>query len=105
MNTETRIEQLVDASDELLTHLADEKGPEIQALKARLIQATKNIKQSLSAAAQQAGEQIKDTAVAVDDYVHDSPWVSIGIAATVAALLGYAAGAASARPRKFLGLF
>jgi ElaB/YqjD/DUF883 family membrane-anchored ribosome-binding protein len=105
MNTDTRIEHLVDASDELLTRLADEKGPEIEALKNRLVNATKEIKQYLSSAAQQAGERIKDSAVAVDDYVHDSPWISIGIAATVAAALGYVAGTASARPRKFLGLF
>jgi ElaB/YqjD/DUF883 family membrane-anchored ribosome-binding protein len=105
MNTDTRIERLVDASDELLTHLADEKGAEIQALRNRLIKTTQDIKRSLTIAAGRAGEQIKDSAVAVDDYVHESPWVAIGIAATVAALLGYAAGVVSARPRKFLGLF
>jgi ElaB/YqjD/DUF883 family membrane-anchored ribosome-binding protein len=105
MNTENRLEDLMDASGELLAQVADEKGPEIAALRARLIKGIAEVKQYLASTAQQAGEQIKDTAVAVDDYVHDSPWVSIGIAATVAAMLGYAAGAASTRPRKVLGLF
>jgi ElaB/YqjD/DUF883 family membrane-anchored ribosome-binding protein len=105
MNTENRLEDLMDASGELLAQVADEKGPEIAALRSRLTKGIADLKQYLASTAQQAGEQIKDTAVAVDDYVHDSPWVSIGIAATVAALLGYAAGAATTRPRKVFGLF
>jgi ElaB/YqjD/DUF883 family membrane-anchored ribosome-binding protein len=105
MNTESRLEDLMDASGELLAQVADQKGPEIAALRDRLAKGMIEVKQYLAETAQQAGEQIKDTAVAVDDYVHDSPWVSIGVAATVAALLGYAAGAASARQRKFFGLF
>ena len=105
MNTETRLEDLMDASGELLAQVADEKGAEIVALRQRLTKGITEVRQYLADTAQQAGEQIKDTAVAVDEYVHDSPWVSIGIAATVAAVLGYAAGAASARPRKLFGLF
>jgi ElaB/YqjD/DUF883 family membrane-anchored ribosome-binding protein len=105
MTTENRLEDLVDASGELLAHVADEKGPEIAALRARLTKGIAEVKQYLATTAQQAGEQIKDTAVAVDDYVHDSPWVAIGIAATVAAALGYAAGATSTRSKKYFGLF
>ena len=105
MNTENRLEDLVDASGELLAQVADEKGPEIAALRSKLAKGIADVKEYLASTAHQASEQIKDTAVAVDDYVHESPWISIGIAATVAAALGYAAGAASARPRKFLGLF
>jgi ElaB/YqjD/DUF883 family membrane-anchored ribosome-binding protein len=105
MSTETRLEDLMDASGELLAQVADEKGPEIAALRDRLTKGLKEAKQYLADTAQQAGEQIKDTAVAVDDYVHDSPWISIGIAATVAAALGYAAGMANARPRRRFGIF
>jgi ElaB/YqjD/DUF883 family membrane-anchored ribosome-binding protein len=105
MSTENRLEDLMDASGELLAQVADEKGPEIAALRTRLTKGIADLKQYLAATAQQAGEQIKDGAVAVDDYVHESPWVSIGIAATVAALLGYAAGVASAPRRKVFGLF
>jgi ElaB/YqjD/DUF883 family membrane-anchored ribosome-binding protein len=105
MNTQSRLEDLVDASGELLAQVADEKGPEIAALRSRLAKGMVEVKEYLAGTAQQAGEQIKETAVAVDEYVHDSPWVSIGIAAAVAAALGYAAGAATARPRKVFGLF
>jgi ElaB/YqjD/DUF883 family membrane-anchored ribosome-binding protein len=105
MNTDKRIEDLMDASGELLTQLGDQKGPEIAALKTRLSNSIADIKQYLAKTAQQAGEQLKDGAVAVDDYVHESPWVAIGIAALVAASLGFAAGATRARPKKYLGLF
>lgn len=105
MNTETRIADLVDASGELLAQVADEKGPDIEALRHRLANGIAGAKRYLASTAQEAGEQIKDTAVAVDDYVHDSPWVAVGIAATVAALLGYAAAAVSLRPRKLFGIF
>ena len=105
MNTENRLEDLMDASGELLAQVADEKGPEIAALRTRLAKGIADVRKYLADTAQQAGEQIKDSAVAVDDYVHDSPWVAIGVAATVAAILGYAAGAATARPRKVFGIF
>jgi ElaB/YqjD/DUF883 family membrane-anchored ribosome-binding protein len=105
MNIENRLEDLVDASGELLAEVADEKGPEIAALRKRLAKGIADVRQYLATTAQQASEQIKDTAVAVDDYVHESPWVSIGIAATIAALLGYAAGVARSKSGKRFGLF
>ena len=50
-------------------------------------------------------DRLRAAAIEVDDYVHDSPWIAIGIAATVAAALGYAAGVANARPRRRFGIF
>jgi ElaB/YqjD/DUF883 family membrane-anchored ribosome-binding protein len=105
MNTDNRIEDLVGASGDLLRQLAYENGPDIAAVRSRLSKSIADIKLYLSRAAQQASEQMKDGAVAVDDYVHDSPWAAIGIAATLAAALGFAAGAASSPPKKYFGVF
>ena len=38
-----------------------------------------------------ANEAIKNYAVSVDDYVHDSPWIALGTAVAAASVLGFLA--------------
>ena len=40
----------------------------------------------MSSATAQANEAIKHYAVSVDDYVHDSPWIALGVAVGAVAL-------------------
>jgi ElaB/YqjD/DUF883 family membrane-anchored ribosome-binding protein len=40
----------------------------------------------------EANEAIKNYAVSVDDYVHDSPWIALGTAVAAAGVVGYLAG-------------
>ena len=106
MNTTTNdINNLVDASGELLSEIGNEKGEEIVALRERLKKSLAALKQSIADGAQQATEQVKNAAVAVDDYVHDNPWAAIGIAVAVAAAVGFAAGATSTQHKKLFGIF
>ena len=63
MNTTTNdINNLVDASGELLSEISNEKGAEIVALRERLKKSLAAIKQSIADGAQQATEQVKNAA-------------------------------------------
>jgi ElaB/YqjD/DUF883 family membrane-anchored ribosome-binding protein len=45
-------------------------------------------KEHLGEVSQLAGERGRQVAIATDDYVHDSPWTAIGVAAGIAFVLG-----------------
>jgi ElaB/YqjD/DUF883 family membrane-anchored ribosome-binding protein len=55
---------------------------------------------AIAKAAKNASETLKNYAVTVDDYVHDSPWLAIGTAAAAAAALGFLAGTLLASNRR-----
>jgi ElaB/YqjD/DUF883 family membrane-anchored ribosome-binding protein len=46
----------------------------------------------LSEAKQAAVDKVQEGARAADDYVHDSPWASIGAAALIGAVIGFILG-------------
>jgi ElaB/YqjD/DUF883 family membrane-anchored ribosome-binding protein len=51
----------------------------------------------------EANEAIKNYAVAVDDYVHDSPWIALGAAVAAAGVVGYLAGSLLGSNRRIWG--
>ena len=64
---------------------ADEKMAELRAkLQDHLISARQNLVDAQAAAL----ERTKEVARATDDYVHDHPWQSVGVAAGIGLLLG-----------------
>jgi ElaB/YqjD/DUF883 family membrane-anchored ribosome-binding protein len=48
--------------------------------------------EAMADAQSKANEAIKNYAVSVDDYVHDSPWVALGTAVAAAGVMGFLAG-------------
>jgi ElaB/YqjD/DUF883 family membrane-anchored ribosome-binding protein len=91
-------EQLGELTDEvegLLDKIKNLDLPNVQALKEKVARGIR----STRAAVADAGESVKNAAIATDDYVHDSPWVAIGIAAGVSMAVGFILGRQSTRDR------
>lgn len=82
------VRQVLSSTEDLLTVAGDEGGEKAQQLRQRLIAKLKEAKSKLSEAEQVVVGKAKVAAKVTDQYVHDNPWKSIGIAAALGFLLG-----------------
>jgi ElaB/YqjD/DUF883 family membrane-anchored ribosome-binding protein len=90
---EQQLGELTDEVEGLLDKIKNLDIPNVQVLKERVARGIRSTRAALA----DAGESVKNAAIATDDYVHDSPWVAVGIAAGVAIALGFILGRQSTR--------
>ena len=83
--------EISDAED-VLSATADQVGDKISRLRERIQSRLREAKLRLAEAEALLVDKTKAAARATDDYVHESPWTAIGIAAGVGALVGLAIG-------------
>ena len=79
-------------AEELLSATADQVGEKIARLRERIQSRLREAKLRLAEAEALLVDKTKAAARATDDYVHESPWTAIGIAAGVGLLVGLALG-------------
>lgn len=79
-------------AEEILKATAGQAGEKMADLRAKLQDHLYNARQSLAEAQAAVVERTKQVARATDDYVHDNPWRSIGIAAGFGLLVGLLIG-------------
>jgi ElaB/YqjD/DUF883 family membrane-anchored ribosome-binding protein len=60
-------------------------------------------KSALSSSAESAADAFKNALVATDDFVHENPWIAVGVAAGIAGAVGFLAGIVSAPRSRFFG--
>ena len=82
---------VVDA-EEILKATAGQAGEKMADLRARLQDHLHSARQSLAEAQAAVMERTKEVARATDDYVHDNPWRSIGIAGGIGFIIGLLIG-------------
>jgi ElaB/YqjD/DUF883 family membrane-anchored ribosome-binding protein len=78
--------------DVLLRETAGQLGDKAKETRERLERGLKVAKQRITDIQDQGVEKAKEAAKATDDYVHDHPWQSIGVAFAVGALIGVLIG-------------
>lgn len=78
---------IADAED-MLQATADQAGEKVASLRARIQERLKDTRQRLSEAEATLREKTRAAARATDNYVHESPWTAVGIAACVGLLVG-----------------
>lgn len=83
--------EISDAED-VLSATADQMGEKIARLRERIQDRLRDAKMRLADAEAAVVANAKAAARAADDYVHESPWTAIGIAAGVGVLVGLALG-------------
>jgi ElaB/YqjD/DUF883 family membrane-anchored ribosome-binding protein len=88
-------------ADELLGKLGDIAGPEAEALRDRVSVAFDSAKSAISDASDGAADAFKSALVSADDYVHDNPWVAVGVVAGIAGAVGFLAGLVAAPKKRF----
>ena len=79
-------------AEELLKATANQAGDQIASVRSKANDSLRAAKARMAEAQASAVERIKVAAQTPDHYVHDKPWQSIGIAATVGILIGVLIG-------------
>jgi len=79
-------------AEELLRATANQAGDKITDARAKIQDHLNRAKESLADAQSLVVERAKAVGHATDDYVHDNPWRSVGIAAGVGFLVGLLIG-------------
>ena len=82
------VRQVLSNTEDLLQTSSDEGGEKAKELKKRIGENIKNAKARLVDVEQAVVGKAKVAAKATDQFVHENPWKSIGIAAGVGLLLG-----------------
>lgn len=82
------VRQVLSNTEDLLNSSGEEGGEKARELRQRIGANLKQAKNRLIEAEQLIAGKAKAAAKATDQYVHENPWKSIGIAAGVGLLLG-----------------
>jgi ElaB/YqjD/DUF883 family membrane-anchored ribosome-binding protein len=79
-------------AEELLRATAGQAGDKVNEMRGRLQDHLANAKASLVEAQAAVVDRAKQVGRATDDYVHDNPWRSVGIAGGIGLLVGLLIG-------------
>ncbi|HEX5125979.1 MAG TPA: hypothetical protein VFW00_04495 [Rhodocyclaceae bacterium] len=86
--TLTEAEAMIADAEMFLNEMSDEIGKESEAVLAQVKARLKVARRKLADLEKTAIEKTKVVAEATDEYVHDNPWASIGIAAAAGMVIG-----------------
>ena len=84
----SEIKNLIADVEELMVRIADLKDADVVRVRSKVQRAVDATKQSLADGAETIRQHAQDVASTADDYVRDSPWQAVGIAALVGAVVG-----------------
>jgi len=79
---------VVSDAEELLRATTGQAGDKVASARERIQSSLAAAKERLATAEQAAVAKAKQTAKATDEYVHENPWKSIGIAAGAGLIIG-----------------
>jgi ElaB/YqjD/DUF883 family membrane-anchored ribosome-binding protein len=101
MSDSAELEHLSTQAEELLGKLGNIDTPQAQELRDRVSRALASTKSALSAAGESTADALKNALVSADDYVHENPWIAVGVVAGIAGAVGFLAGLAAAPKSRF----
>ena len=84
----SEIKNLLADVEDLMARIADLKDADVVRVRGKVQRAVDATKQSLADGADAIRQRAQNVASTADDYVRDSPWQAIGIAALVGAVVG-----------------
>ena len=84
----SEIKSLIADVEDLMARIADLKDADVVRVRGKVQRAVDATKQSLADGAETIRQQAQNVASTADDYVRESPWQAIGIAALVGAVVG-----------------
>lgn len=77
--------------EELIAKIGDVKDADVARLKTKLAESIESAKDGVASTTDEIRRRARAAAGTADDYVRESPWQAIGIAALVGVAIGYAA--------------
>jgi ElaB/YqjD/DUF883 family membrane-anchored ribosome-binding protein len=84
----SEIKNLIADVEDLMARIGDLKDADVARVRGKVQRAVEATKQSLADGADTLRQHAQNVASTADDYVRDSPWQAIGIAALVGAVVG-----------------
>jgi ElaB/YqjD/DUF883 family membrane-anchored ribosome-binding protein len=84
----SEIKSLIADVEDLMARIADLKDADVVRVRGKVQRAVDATKQSLADGADTIRQHAQNVASTADDYVRDSPWQAVGIAALVGAVVG-----------------
>jgi ElaB/YqjD/DUF883 family membrane-anchored ribosome-binding protein len=84
----SEIKSLIADVEDLMARIADLKDADVVRVRGKVQRAVESTKQSLAEGADVTRQHAQTVATTADDYVRESPWQAIGIAALVGAVVG-----------------
>jgi ElaB/YqjD/DUF883 family membrane-anchored ribosome-binding protein len=82
------IRNLIADVEDLMARIADLKDADVTRVRGKVQRAIDAAKQSLTESAETFRQQAQSVASTADDYVRESPWQAVGIAALIGAVVG-----------------
>lgn len=82
------LQTVVEDAEALLQATAAQTGERIDTIRTRARESLKQAKTRLVEAEGEAMGQVREVAASADEYVHESPWQAVGVAAGVGLVLG-----------------
>ena len=84
----SEIKNLIADVEDLMARIADLKDADVVRVRGKVQRAVDATKQSLAGGADAVRQHAQKAVSTADDYVRDSPWQAVGIAALVGAVVG-----------------
>lgn len=84
----SEIKSLIADVEDLVARVSDLKDADVIKVRNKVEQAIASAKQGLSDGADAVKRKARQAASTADDYVHESPWQALGIAALVGVVVG-----------------
>jgi ElaB/YqjD/DUF883 family membrane-anchored ribosome-binding protein len=85
----SEIQNLIADVEDLMAKVANLKDADVTRVRGKVEKALSAAKHSLSTGTETVRRQVRQTAASTDDYVHDSPWQAIGLAALAGVVVGF----------------
>jgi len=82
------IKALIADVEELVARISDLKDTDVVRMRERVMNAVGSARESLSDSADSIRRRAKSAMSGADDYVRESPWAAVGLAALVGAVVG-----------------
>jgi ElaB/YqjD/DUF883 family membrane-anchored ribosome-binding protein len=82
------IKNLIADVEDLMARIADLKDADVARVRSKVQRAVEATKQSLAESADTLRQRAQRVAGSADDYVRDSPWQAVGVAALIGAVVG-----------------
>jgi ElaB/YqjD/DUF883 family membrane-anchored ribosome-binding protein len=82
------IKNLIADVEDLVARIADLNDADVARVRSRVMRAVDSAKESLAGSADTLRRQAQRAVSGADDYVRESPWQAVGLAAVVGAVVG-----------------
>jgi ElaB/YqjD/DUF883 family membrane-anchored ribosome-binding protein len=82
------IKNLIADVEDLMARISDLKDADVVRVRSKVMKAVDATKKSLTESAETLKQHAQRAATTADDYVRESPWQAVGIAALVGAVVG-----------------